>query len=92
MRRRENQRTFTALENRAVRLTSKMNSRYKATIPPAVRKALRVNAGDFVSFEINGHEVRQRRFTPVDLAFSQALEGTLGEWHSAADEPAFKGL
>ncbi len=72
--------------------TSKLSSKYQATMPTAVRKALQLKAGDFVGFEINGNEVRLRRATPLDLAFNQALEGTLDEWSSAADERAFRAL
>ncbi len=72
--------------------TSKLSSKYQATMPTAVRKALQLKAGDFVGFEINGSDVRLRRATPLDLAFNQALEGTLDEWNSAADERAFKAL
>lgn len=45
-----------------------------------------------LSFEINVDEVKLRRATPLDLAFTQALEGTLPEWASKEDDQAFKGL
>ena len=45
-----------------------------------------------VGFDIVGYEVKLRRATPLDLAFTQALEGTLTEWSSKADEQAFKDL
>ena len=57
-----------------------------------VRKALHLKAGDILGFEIEGDEVRLRRATPLDLAFTQALEGTLSEWSSKEDDKAFKGL
>jgi antitoxin PrlF len=72
--------------------TSKLTSKFQATVPLPVRKALHLKAGDLVGFEIEGNEVRLRRATPLDLAFTQALEGTLSEWSSKEDDKAFKGL
>lgn len=72
--------------------TSKLTSKFQATVPLPVRKALHLKAGDIVGFEIEGDEVRLRRATPLDLAFTQALEGTLSEWSSKEDDKAFKGL
>ena len=45
-----------------------------------------------VGFEIVGNDVKLKRATPLDLAFAQALEGTLTEWNSPADDEAFKDL
>lgn len=75
-----------------MRQTSKLTSKFQATVPLPVRKALHLKAGDLVGFEIEGNEVRLRRATPLDLAFTQALEGTLSEWSSKEDDKAFKGL
>lgn len=72
--------------------TSKLTSKFQTTVPTSVRKALHLKAGDMVGFEIEGNEVRLRRASPLDLAFTQALEGTLAEWSSAADNQAFKDL
>jgi antitoxin PrlF len=72
--------------------TSKLTAKFQTTVPTSVRRALHLQAGDFVGFEILGNEVRLRRATPLDMAFNQALEATLGEWHSAADDKAFKDL
>ena len=72
--------------------SSKLTSKFQTTVPLPVRKALNLKAGDMVGFEIEGNEVRLRRATPLDLAFSQALEATLPEWSSKADELAFKDL
>jgi antitoxin PrlF len=75
-----------------MRQTSKLTSKFQATVPLPVRKALHLKAGDLVGFEIEGNEVRLRRATPLDLAFTQALEGTLSVWSSKEDDKAFKGL
>ncbi len=72
--------------------TSKLTAKFQTTVPTSVRKVLQLRAGDMVGFEIDGNEVRLRRATPLDLAFTQALEGTLTEWSSKADDRAFKDL
>lgn len=72
--------------------TSKLTTKYQTTVPTSVRNVLQLKAGDMVGFEIDGDEVRLRRATPLDLAFTQALEGTLPEWASKEDDQAFKGL
>jgi hypothetical protein len=38
------------------------------------------------------NEAEVLRTTPLDVAFVQALEATLSEWDSAADDAAFKDL
>lgn len=72
--------------------TSKLTSKFQTTVPTSVRKVLHLKAGDMVGFEIEGNEVRLRRASPLDMAFMQALEGTLAEWSSTADDQAFKNL
>ena len=72
--------------------TSKLTTKFQATVPTPVRKALQLKAGDVVGFEVEGNVVRLRRTTPLDLAFAQALEGTLSEWSSAEDDTAFRNL
>lgn len=72
--------------------TSRLTTKYQATVPTSVRKLLYLKAGDLVGFEIEGNEVRLRRATPLDVAFTQALEGTLAEWSSEQDDQAFKDL
>ena len=72
--------------------TSKLTSKFQTTVPTQVRKVLLLQAGDLVGFEIVGSDVKLKRATPLDLAFAQALEGTLTEWGSQADDEAFKDL
>jgi antitoxin PrlF len=73
-------------------ITSKLTSKFQATVPTPVRKALQLKAGDLIGFEIEGSQVRLRHVTPLDVAFAQALEATLGEWSSKEDDHAFKDL
>ena len=72
--------------------TSRLTSKFQATVPTPVRKALKLRAGDLIGFEVAGDDVRLRRATPLDVAFAQALEGTMTEWASRQDDEAFKDL
>jgi AbrB family looped-hinge helix DNA binding protein len=72
--------------------SSKLTSKYQATIPAAVRQAMHLRAGDVVAFDIDGDKVILRKATVVDMAFSNALEGTLDEWNSKLDEDAYHDL
>ena len=72
--------------------TSKLTSKYQATIPEPVRRALHLDAGDAIAFDIENDQITLRKARPVDLAFAQALEGTLTEWESSADEEAYHDL
>jgi antitoxin PrlF len=79
---------MAAMETATARLTSK----YQATIPAKVRKALDLHAGELVAFDVQGSEVRLRKATPLDAQFANALEGTLSEWSSEADDEAYGDL
>lgn len=73
--------------------TSRMTSKYQATIPVPVRKVLGLQAGDSVAFEIESGRVRLRKAGLLDIHFAQAVEGTLAsEWLSANDEAAYREL
>lgn len=72
--------------------TAKLTSKFQTTVPLAVRKILHLEAGDLVGFEVIGDEIKLRRATPLDVAFAQALSGTLTEWSSAVDDAAFADL
>jgi antitoxin PrlF len=72
--------------------TSKLTSKYQATIPEPVRRLLHLEAGDAVAFDIDDQTVHLRKARPVDLAFAQGLEGSLTEWSSAADDEAYRDL
>jgi antitoxin PrlF len=72
--------------------TSKLTTKYQATIPEPVRQLLRLQAGDTVAFDVEGNTVQLRKARPVDLAFAQGLEGTLTEWTSQVDEEAYGEL
>ena len=71
---------------------AKLTTKFQATIPAPVRKALEIKQGDTVAFDICDGVVTLRRATPTDIAFAKAVEGTLSEWHSEADEQAYRDL
>jgi antitoxin PrlF len=71
---------------------SKLTKKYQATIPGPVRKVLHLKAGDSISFDIDGEDIRLRKARAVDMTFTGALEGTLTEWESEADEEAYREL
>ncbi len=70
----------------------KLTKKYQTTIPAVVRKVLHLEAGDAVVFDINGDDVSLRKARLVDHAFTQALEETLTEWATDADEEAYREL
>ncbi|MGM0982753.1 MAG: AbrB/MazE/SpoVT family DNA-binding domain-containing protein [Pseudomonadota bacterium] len=72
--------------------SSRLTTKYQATIPGNVRKALDLHAGDTICFEIEDGEIRLRKASPLDLAFTHAVEETLNEWNSEADEEAYRDL
>lgn len=73
--------------------TSKLSSKYRATIPKEVRKVLHLEAGDRIIFLIQDNDtVLIRRATPLDLDYLRSLSNTLNEWKSEEDENAFRSL
>jgi AbrB family looped-hinge helix DNA binding protein len=71
---------------------SKVTTKYQATIPQEVREFLGVRQGDAVQYLIERGEVKLKRVTTPDLAYLAAVEKTLTEWDSAADNDAFRDL
>ena len=76
------------------RASSRLTSKYQATIPAEVRAALQLKAGDRVSFEIrDSGTVTLRRETPADHAYLSATSDTLAsEWLSDEDDDAYRAL
>ena len=71
---------------------SRLTSKFQATIPLPVSTALGIKQGDAVAFEVENGLVRLSRASPRDVAFAHAIEGTLSEWDSPADNEAYRGL
>ncbi len=72
--------------------TSKLTSKYQATIPEPVRRLLQLKAGDTVAFDLEDGSVRLRKAQPLDMAFAEGVEESLGEWLSDEDESAYGDL
>jgi AbrB family looped-hinge helix DNA binding protein len=77
---------------RTTTATSRLTTKYQATIPAPVREALQVDAGDTIAFDIEDGQIRLRKARALDVEFARALENTLSEWLSEADEEAFRDL
>ncbi|MBI4700058.1 MAG: AbrB/MazE/SpoVT family DNA-binding domain-containing protein [Deltaproteobacteria bacterium] len=74
------------------RAVARLTSKYQATVPRQVRRALGLGRGDVVLFEIRGGVVTLRKAAPLDLEYLKAVEGTLSEWLSDRDEDAWREL
>ncbi|HEY5871074.1 MAG TPA: type II toxin-antitoxin system PrlF family antitoxin [Candidatus Tectomicrobia bacterium] len=73
-------------------VTSKVTSKHQATIPAIVRKALGIQRGDAVAFEIEDGIVTIRRATGLDKEYADAVAATLSEWLGEHDEEAYRDL
>lgn len=71
---------------------SRLTVKNQTTIPLAVRNVLGLNPGDTVAFEIEGGVVQVKKASTLDLAFADAVAGTLTEWQSPADDKAYRDL
>lgn len=71
---------------------SKLSSKGQVTIPKEVRRAIGLEAGDYVLYEIEGEKVKLTRARPFDAAYHAAISETLEEWNSIEDDEAFSGL
>jgi antitoxin PrlF len=72
---------------------SKITSKGRTTVPQAVRIALKTKPGDLIAWEIDARgNVGVRGMQAADLEQLKAVEGTLTEWRTAADEEAYGKL
>lgn len=73
--------------------TSKITSKFQATIPQDIRKKLHIKAGDLILFEILDNDtVVIKRAKQIDKEYLRALNNTLSEWKSQEDEEAYDDL
>ena len=73
--------------------TSKLTSKFQATIPKEVRKTLQLGAGDSIIFLIEKDgSVTLKKVRPLDIEYLKALNQTLTEWDSEDDDEAFAHL
>lgn len=76
-----------------VRYSSRVTSKYQATIPKEIRKFLHLESGDELQYELlPNNTVIIRKTSPLDLDYLQALNYTMNEWETDADEKAYKHL
>ena len=76
----------------AIVAASRLTSMYQATVPVAVRRALRLKQGDAVQFQVDGNRVILRRQRAADRAYLKGLEANLPEWNSPYDDEAYGDL
>ncbi|MEA3359836.1 MAG: AbrB/MazE/SpoVT family DNA-binding domain-containing protein [Thermodesulfobacteriota bacterium] len=85
---------FTAKgeEVKAIQHVSRISSKDQVTIPANIRKAIGIEPGDMVAYELQGKSVKLKKIEPFDAAYHAALSETLEEWNSPEDEEAFNDL
>ena len=72
---------------------AKITAKGQTTIPQDIRNALHVAAGDLIAWEVGADGTATvRRVLPLDVEYLRAVEGTLSEWASSADEEAYRDL
>ena len=71
---------------------SKLSTKGQVTIPADLRKAIGIEPGDIVTYELQGKSVKLKRIDPFDAAYHAAMAETLEEWNSPEDEEAFNDL
>lgn len=72
--------------------SSRVTTKFQTTIPQKIRLLLGIGQGDLIGFEVKNNQVFIRKVTPMDIEFAKALEETLTEWNSEADEEAYGDL
>ncbi|MBI3508123.1 MAG: type II toxin-antitoxin system PrlF family antitoxin [Chlamydiia bacterium] len=74
-------------------VSSKLTSKFQATVPKEVRETLRLSAKDQIVYEIlEDKTVIIRKASSLDKAYLKGLDHTLDEWSSEEDEKAYKDL
>jgi AbrB family looped-hinge helix DNA binding protein len=71
---------------------SKISTKGQVTIPASIRKAMGVEPGDQIAYELQGKTVKLKKIEPFDAAYHQAIAETLEEWNSPEDDEAFNDL
>ncbi len=71
---------------------AKVTSKGQMTIPKAIRERLGIRQGDLLRVAVQENRVVMTRIAPADEAELEALEATLEEWLSEADEDAYRDL
>lgn len=73
--------------------SSRLTSKFQATIPLEIRKHLHLKERDEIVYELlSDGTVVVRKTTPLDMQYLKSIESTLTEWNSEDDERAYKNL
>jgi AbrB family looped-hinge helix DNA binding protein len=73
--------------------TGRLSSKGQTTIPATIRKALALNEGDDLLFELQEGRVVLRKLEPLDIEYLKSVESSFAsEWNSPEDEEAFRDL
>jgi len=73
--------------------TSRLTSKYQATIPVGVRATLGVKAGDRIAWAVDGDRVKVTKVEALDQPWHDAVSATFAdEWLSEEDEELFREL
>jgi antitoxin PrlF len=71
---------------------SKLSIKGQVTIPMGIRKAMGIEPGDLVAYELRGNSVEIKRLDPLDAVYHASVSETLEEWNSPEDDEAFNDL
>jgi len=76
-----------------MRQSSKVTTKYQATIPKEIRAKLNLEAGDYLLFEDKNDEIVISKVKNIDWQYLKSVSSTLeAEWLSEADEEAYGDL
>ncbi len=71
---------------------AKISSKGQMTIPKKIRDRLGLRRGDFAALEADRNRMLLTKVPSGDVARLKALEATLSEWLTEADEEAYRDL
>lgn len=71
---------------------SKLSAKGQITIPGDLRKAIGIEPGDIIAYELEGRGIKLKKVDPFDAAYHAAIAETLEERNSPEDEEAFNDL
>jgi AbrB family looped-hinge helix DNA binding protein len=74
---------------------TRLTSKHQTTIPVEVRRALDLEAGDRVEFQVEGNTARLRKAEPRlsdDLVFRLVQAHAMRDWDTPEDDEAFRDL
>jgi len=71
---------------------SKISAKGQVTIPVSIRKALAIEPGDLIAYELKETSVTLRKIDPIDAVYHSAVAETLEEWNSPEDDEAFNDM